>query len=243
VTAQPAAGTLYLIPTNLAEPFATSAVLPSDVIDTTRKLRHFIAENAKTARAFLKQVGVTRPLQEISIVEIDKHSNANADAGINAMLAPLINGEDVGLVSEAGAPAVADPGALVVAAAHAKGIRVTPLVGPSSILLGLMGSGLNGQRFAFQGYLPQEKSARIKAIVEFERESRQKNMTQIFIETPYRNQSLFGDLIAALAPETRLCIAANLTAATERIETAPVQAWKKREVAIEKVPTLFLFLA
>jgi 16S rRNA (cytidine1402-2'-O)-methyltransferase len=239
MTTSSASGTLYLIPTNLAEPFTTGAILPDDVIDTTRKLRHFVAENAKSARAFLKQVGVTGPIQEISIVEMDKHSNLNIDA----LLAPLINGDDVGLVSEAGAPAVADPGALVVAAAHAKGIRVAPLVGPSSILLGLMGSGLNGQRFAFQGYLPQEKPARSKAIVEFERESRQKNMTQIFIETPYRNQSLFGDLIAALAPDTRLCIAVNLTAATERIETATVRAWTTREVVIEKVPALFLFLS
>jgi 16S rRNA (cytidine1402-2'-O)-methyltransferase len=239
MTTTPAAGTLYLIPTNLAEPFVTNTVLPTEVINTTRKLQHFIAENAKTARGFLKQIGVTRPIQEISIVELDKHSSVNADA----LLAPLINGDDVGLVSEAGAPAVADPGALVVAAAHAKGIRVAPLVGPSSILLGLMGSGLNGQRVAFQGYLPQEKPTRSKAIVEFERESRQKNLTQIFIETPYRNQSLFSDLIATLAPDTRLCIAVNLTAATERIETATVKAWKTREIVIEKVPALFLFLA
>lgn len=239
MTAKPAAGTLFLIPTNLAEPFTAGAILPPDVIDTTRRLRHFIAENAKTARAFLKQVGTTCPIQEISIVEMDKHGDRNVDA----LLAPLLSGHDVGLVSEAGAPAVADPGARVVAAAHAAGIRVTPLVGPSSILLGLMGSGLNGQRFAFQGYLPQDKPARVKAITEFERESRQKNMTQIFIETPYRNQSLFADLVSTLAPATRLCVAINLTAAAEKIETATVQEWRKREPNMERAPALFLFLA
>lgn len=239
MTAKPAAGTLFLIPTNLSEPFTAGAILPPDVTDTTRKLRHFIAENAKTARAFLKQIGVTCPIQEISIVEMDKHSGSRAET----LLAPLLSGHDVGLVSEAGAPAVADPGARVVSAAHAAGIRIAPLVGPSSILLGLMGSGLNGQRFAFQGYLPQDKSARTKAIAEFERESRQKNMTQIFIETPYRNQSLYAHLVDTLAPATHLCIAINLTATTEQIQTATVQEWKKREPALERAPALFLFLA
>jgi 16S rRNA (cytidine1402-2'-O)-methyltransferase len=239
MTAGKAPGTLFLIPTNLADPFTTGAILPPDVVDVTRKLRHFIAENAKTARAFLKQAGVTCPIQEISIVQMDKHG----DGGVDALLAPLLSGHDVGLVSEAGAPAVADPGARIVAAAHANNVRVAPLVGPSSILLGLMGSGLNGQRFAFQGYLPQEKTARNKVIAELERESRQKNMTQIFIETPYRNQSLFADLVTTLAPTTRLCIAISLTAAAECIRTATVQEWKKREPAMERAPALFLFLA
>ncbi len=233
-------GTLYLIPTHLAEPIAADAILPRDVLAIALRLEHYIAENAKTARAFLKGIGLARPLQEISIAELDKHAPQNA---IDALLTPLMAGHDVGLVSEAGAPAVADPGALIVATAHARGVRVAPMVGASSILLGLMGSGLNGQRFAFHGYLPQEKLARQKAIAEFERESRQKNMTQIFIETPYRNAPTFADLLTTLNEATQLCVAANLTASDERIQTTSVNSWRKRNASLEKVPTLFLFLA
>ncbi len=241
-------GVLYLIPTHLALPISAETILPRDVISVALKLDHYIAENAKTARAFLKAIGTTRPLQEISIQELNKHADVRLEsaaqtAELNVLLAPLLAGHDVGLVSEAGAPAVADPGAVVVAAAHNLGLRVVPLVGPSALLLGLMASGLNGQKFAFHGYLPQDKTARTKAIQELERESKRANVTQLFIETPYRNQALFDDLLTALTPTTRLCVAANLTGSTEQIRTFPIAAWRSRGTELEKSPTLFLFLA
>ncbi len=236
-------GKLYLIPTNLADPFTPVSILPNNVISTALTLNHYIAENAKTARAFLKAIGISRPLQEVSIIELEKHINQAANDSAHTLLAPLLAGFDVGLVSEAGAPAVADPGAIVVAAAHEAGIQVIPLVGPSSILLGLMASGLNGQKFAFHGYLPQEKTARTKAIAELERESKQKKMTQMFIETPYRNAPLFTDLIATLNPGTQLCVATNLTGLNESVQTMQVAKWRLHQQEIEKVPTLFLFLA
>jgi 16S rRNA (cytidine1402-2'-O)-methyltransferase len=236
-------GTLYLIPTNLTEPFRAEAILPAEVRAQALRLDHFIAENAKTARAFLKAIGIARPLAEISIVELDKHNAAGETEGKAALLTPLCDGHDVGLVSEAGAPAVADPGARVVAAAHKAGIRVVPMVGASSLLLGLMGSGLNGQCFAFHGYLPQEKSGRITAIQTLERESFARGMTQMLIETPYRNQPLMDDLLASLSAKTHLCVAADLTGANEMIETKPVSEWKRLSPKLAKVPTLFLFLA
>jgi 16S rRNA (cytidine1402-2'-O)-methyltransferase len=237
-------GTLYLIPTTLTDPLVADRVLPRDVIATTLSLTHFIAENAKTARAFLKALGIDRPLAELNIVELDKHANGPDRAErLAPLVAPLLAGHDVGLVSEAGAPAVADPGADVVALAHQAGVSVVPLVGPSSLLLGLMASGLNGQKFAFHGYLPQDKIARTKAIQELDRESRQRNMTQLFIETPYRNQALFADLVQSLTPTTRLCVATDLTGADEHVMMRNISAWKRENFTLEKLPTLFLFLA
>ena len=233
-------GTLYLIPTNLSDGFAPTQILPASVIATALRLNHFVAENAKTARAFLKQLGIERPLLEVSIVELNSQTPDNL---ISNMIAPLVAGQDVGLVSEAGAPGVADPGALVVALAHQHNIAVVPLVGPSSILLGLMASGLNGQTFAFHGYLPQEKTERIKAISALEKESRQRNMTQLFIETPYRNQVLFADLLSTLASSTRLCVARDLTGPREYVRTMRIVEWKRSSLTLEKLPTLFLFLA
>lgn len=231
-------GALYLIPVNLAEPYTGDAILPHTVLATARRLTCFIAENAKTARAFLKGIGSTRPMAEINIVEIDKHAK-----GIQAdvYLAPLLSGHDVGLVSEAGSPAVADPGAEVVAAAHAHGIRVVPGIGPSSILLALMASGLNGQKFAFHGYLPREREKRILAIQELERESHKKNMTQILIETPYRNQALQDDLARTLRASTRLCVAADLSGAAEKICTQTAEKFVGTNAPTN--PAIFLFLA
>lgn len=232
-------GTLYLVPVNLAEPVVVDAILPAEVISTVRRLEHFIAENAKTARAFLKAAGVTRPLQEISIVELNKHAGgAQPD-----LLAPLLGGHDVGLVSEAGSPGVADPGAEVVALAHAKRIKVFPLVGPSSLLLGLMASGLNGQRFAFHGYLPVDKADRSRAIAELERESRQRGMTQMFIETPYRNQAMMNDLVSSLAATTRLTVAIELTGPGQSIVSRRVSDWKNSPITMPRAPALFMFLA
>ncbi len=233
-------GTLYLIPSNLSEPFLPAQILPATVIATAIRLNHYIAENAKAARAFLKGIGVVRPLLEISILELNDRTPKHA---LNDMIAPLVAGHDVGLVSEAGAPGVADPGAVIVAIAHQRGIPVVPLVGPSSILLGLMASGLNGQTFAFHGYLAQDKTARAAAIIALEKESRQRNMTQLFIETPYRNEALFADLIKVLAPSTQLCRARDLTGNRENVQTMSVGEWRKHMPALEKLPTLFLFLA
>ena len=233
-------GTLFLIPANLSEPFTPRAILPHEVIAIALRLDFYIAENAKTARAFLTSLGIERPLREVSIRALNERTGKDELA---EMLRPLLAGSDVGLVSEAGAPGIADPGAMVVALAHDHHIKVMPLVGPSSILLGLMSSGLNGQKFAFHGYLPREKTARVKAIQELERESRQRNMTQIFIETPYRNHLLQADLIATLSPATRLCVAFDLTGSTQSIIQQPVAAWRKAPVEARNTPALFLLLA
>ena len=235
-----ATGTLYLIPSNLSVPFTPAAILPRDVIAIASRLDYYIAENAKSARAFLQSLGIERPMRDVSIVELNARTGKDALA---EMLVPLQGGYDVGLVSEAGAPGVADPGAMIVELAHRADIRVMPLVGPSSILLGLMASGLNGQRFAFHGYLPQEKTARISAIRELEQESRRRDMTQMFIETPYRNHALMADLIATLAPATRLCMASDLTGPTERIVQQPVAAWRNVALEVVKAPAMFLILA
>ena len=233
-------GTLFLIPSNLSDPFTPTQILPATVIATAIRLNHYVAENAKSARAFLKGIGVVRPMAQISIQQLNSQTRADT---LTQMIAPLLAGHDVGLVSEAGAPGVADPGALLVALAHQHGIAVVPLVGPSSILLGLMASGLNGQTFAFHGYLPQDKAARADVIVALERESRQRNMTQLFIETPYRNQALYADLLATLAPSTQLCVARDLTGNHEYVRTSRVADWRIQTLVIEKLPTLFLFLA
>ena len=236
----PAPGTLFLIPVNLSDPCAPAAILPQEVIDTALRLEYYIAENAKTARAFLKSLGIDRPLKELSIRELNERTRQEELA---EMLKPLLAGNDVGLVSEAGAPGVADPGATVVALAHDHHINVMPLVGPSSLLLGLMASGLNGQKFAFHGYLPQDKLARIEVIRELERESCTRNMTQIFIETPYRNGALLADLIATLSAATRLCVACDLTGTGQTIIQQSVAKWRKAPVYARKLPTLFLLLA
>lgn len=234
-----ARGTLFLIPTNLSDPFTPGAILPQEVIELALRLDFYIAENAKTARAFLKSLGIGRPLLQVSIRELNTHTDINE---LTELLEPLLAGNDVGLVSEAGAPGVADPGAMIVDLAHRHHINVMPLVGPSSILLGLMASGLNGQKFAFHGYLPQEKTARIKAIQELERESKQRNMTQMFIETPYRNHALLADLITSLSPATRLCVASDLTGQAQTIVQQRVDNWRKAPIELGKTPSMFLLL-
>lgn len=233
-------GTLYLIPTPLG-PAPIEALLPPAVLATVQRLDCYVAESAKTARAFLKAAGVARPLAEIGIQELNEHTPEDA---VSALLAPLLAGRDMGLVSEAGAPGVADPGALLVRAAHGKGIRVRPLVGPSSILLALMASGLDGQRFAFHGYLPVDAGERAKRLKELEALSRRERMTQLFIETPYRNAGMFEALIATLGPQTRLCVARELATEAEWIATDTVARWKARtRPDLAKRPAVFLFLA
>ncbi|NJD24571.1 MAG: SAM-dependent methyltransferase [Betaproteobacteria bacterium] len=233
-------GTLYLIPVPLG-PGDPATVLPAPVLANVRTLGHFIAENAKSARAFLKACGTERPLQQISIAELNEHTRPG---DLPALLAPLLAGSDVGLVSEAGSPAVADPGATLVALAHQHAIRVVPLVGPSSLLLALMASGLDGQRFAFHGYLPARDTERAQALRTIENESRKLRQTQIFIETPYRNRALFETLLKTCQPTTRLALATDLTLPGESVRTLPVAAWKKATPPdLERRPTVFLLLA
>ncbi|MEI7291326.1 SAM-dependent methyltransferase [Paraburkholderia tropica] len=236
-------GTLYLIPNTLGDgdEAALAYVLPAPVRERAGTLASYIGENAKSTRAFLKRVGTTRPIQEIEIREL----NVNTPAGeVDKLLAPLLKGIDTGLVSEAGVPAVADPGALLVRRAHERGIKVVPLVGPSSILLALMASGLNGQSFAFHGYLPVDANERIKKLRELEQTSRKAKQTQIFIETPYRNKTLLDALVATCAPSTLVCVAADLTLPTETILSRAISEWKKPPTPdLHKRPAIFLMLA
>jgi len=233
-------GILYLIPVPLGAT-APEAVLPLPVIERIRPLTHFAVESAKSARAFLKAVGTEQPLQVLHLEELNEHTPESA---LNHLLAPLIAGHDLGLISEAGCPAVADPGANLVALAQQREIRVVPLVGPSSLLLGLMASGLNGQRFAFLGYLPAKDPERQKALRELEGESRKHRQTQIFIETPYRNRQLLGAILNTCQPGTRLTVATDLTLPGEYIVTRNLAAWKKAPLPeIDRRPTIFLLLA
>ncbi|WP_028312956.1 SAM-dependent methyltransferase [Derxia gummosa] len=244
------AGTLWLVPNTLGAPEPAldgearaawlASLLPAGVMETAGRLDYFIGEHAKSTRAFLKLVGTQRPVQEIEIAELNINTRAEA---LPALLAPLLAGRDAGLVSEAGVPAVADPGAMLVRLAHAKGVPVRPLVGPSSILMGVMASGLNGQSFAFNGYLSTDPAARAQRLRELEARSRAEGQTQVFIETPYRNQALLDALIATLVPSTLLCLATHLALPDEAVEMRPVKAWKGAKPAFHKKPTVFLFLA
>ena len=233
-------GRLYLIPVPLGLLPADSA-LPPSVCAVAKQLKHFIAENAKSARAFLKSLPSEAPLQQIEIHELNEHT---ASSMLAELLAPLLEGIDVGLISEAGCPAVADPGADLVALAHAQGIQVVPMIGPSSILLALMGSGLSGQNFAFHGYLPAKDDQRQKKLKELEKDSRQEKRTQIFIETPYRNRQMLETLIRSCAPTTRICVATDLTLSSECIMTCTPAEWRHRGVPnIDRRPTVFLLQA
>ncbi len=225
------AGILYAIPTPLGA--SPEESLPASALLTVRALRDFVAENARSARAFLSACGCDPKLA--SIKEIGEE--------VGALLQPLRDGRPLGLLSEAGCPAIADPGAKLVEAAHREGIRVVPLVGPSSIVLALMASGLEGQRFAFCGYLPREKAARERRIRELEQRSRRENETQIFIETPYRNDALLEALLGTCAPATRLCVASDLSLPSEAVVTRPVSAWRSAAAAIGRRPAIFLLLA
>jgi 16S rRNA (cytidine1402-2'-O)-methyltransferase len=246
-------GTLYLIPNTLgpteATPGALCDVIPTQVQALTARLDYFVAENAKTARAFLKLIAIdhplAKPLQEIEISELNVNTPPAALAGL---LAPLLAGRDCGLVSEAGVPAVADPGADLVRLAHQHGITVKPLVGPSSLLLAVMASGLNGQSFAFNGYLPTDAALRLKRIKELEQRSGREKQTQLFIETPYRNGAMLEALVAACQPGTLISVATDLSLATESIRTLSGAKWKSLLGAgkmpdFHKKPTVFLLLA
>ncbi|MFN8145471.1 MAG: SAM-dependent methyltransferase [Bacteroidia bacterium] len=229
------AGTLYLIPTFLSEDNAD--VLTASGLKIVHQLKEFIVENEKTARRFLKSISSPFAQSEFQFQTLNEHTSKEE---INSLLQPLIEGRNIGLMSEAGAPGVADPGSNLVQLAHSKGIRVHPLIGPSSVLLSLMASGLNGQSFLFHGYLPREASLRKQKIKELEKDTWKKNQTQIFIETPYRNQALLADILGQCTDETLLCIAVNLSSPTELIMTKKISAWKIKSPDLNKKPCIFL---
>ncbi|GAA5234104.1 SAM-dependent methyltransferase [Verticiella sediminum] len=232
-------GRLHLIPVGLGDA-PVARWLPPEAQAAAAGLSIYIAENAKAARAFLKQIGTERPLQEITVHAQDADTPV---ADIRQWLAPLRQGRDIGLVSDAGCPAVADPGARVVAAAHAMGAEIQPWVGPSSILLGLMASGLDGQRFAFHGYAPVQEGERARQIKAWEQHSMRHKQTQLFIETPYRNRAMFDTLLQTLRGDTRLCVARALTTEQQWVRTRTIAEWKQHPApALDKQPTLFLFL-
>jgi len=232
-------GSLYLLPNTLGD-VAPEAVIPTAALDRARSLDYIIAEDPKAARAFLKRIAPTRPLQSIRVERLD-HNTKGSD--IPAFLEPLLAGSDAGLLSEAGLPAVADPGASLVRLAHEKGVRVVPLSGPSSILLALSASGLDGQRFAFPGYLPIAETELVSTLKECERRSRKLKQTQIFIETPYRNDRTLATMLRALAPATLVCVAADLTLESESVKTQPAAAWRKETPQLKGRPAVFLLLA
>lgn len=232
------AGTLFLIPAPLGD--ESIAWLPASEAAKVLHIRHFVVEAEKTARKHLKALGVTTPIRELVMNTLNEHTKP---ADVAALLAPLLAGEDVGLISEAGCPAVADPGAQLVALAHERGIRVAPLIGPSSILLALMASGANGQCFAFHGYLPVDAAEKAKVVKELEQRSRQRNETQVFIETPYRNNALLQQLRETLAPATRLAVACDLTLPTETIVSRLVKDWPQAAPDFHKRPAIFILHA
>ncbi len=230
------AGKLYLIPTTLGdnEPLE---VLPISVKKVIEKINHYIVENEKSARRFIKKISPRKSQSSLHIYILDKFTDALES---QHYLDVCSKGLNIGLVSEAGVPAIADPGALIVQMAHQKNIKVVPLVGPSSIVMAMMSSGLNGQNFAFNGYLPIDKAERKKSIKQLERLSFDKDQSQLFIETPYRNEKMFTDLLQTLSAATQLCIAVDITLSGEFIKTQSVQDWKKEKVALYKRPAIFI---
>jgi len=229
-------GTLYLIPVPLAEE-SIDRTVPEYNVSIINSIKTYIVENEKTARRWLKEMGLTIPQSDLTLLPYGKHADKSDSA---FYLKALLQGEDVGLMSEAGCPGVADPGAEIVALAYAKGIKVVPLIGPSSILLALMASGFNGQSFAFHGYLPIDKAQRFKKLKELESQAERFKQTQIFIETPFRNNQLIEEIIRNCKNSTRLCIACNLTASDEQIISIPIEQWRKMKVDIHKKPAIFL---
>lgn len=230
-------GHLYLVPVPINQSDKTSILLPKDKY-IVEHLNYFVVENVKTARFYLSALNLNHPIQSLEFNVIN--SSTSNEAMLN-YLNPIQQGFNIGLLSESGCPAIADPGAKLVALAHQKDIKVIPMIGPSSILLALMASGLNGQQFKFHGYLPSEKSKRIKKVISIENESKKNNETQIFIETPYRNQHVFNDLIETLNEQTQLCIGSNITSENESIVTKKIKDWKKIITTdLKNKPCIFL---
>lgn len=232
-------GKLYLIPNTLGDS-PIERVLPQYNSELINKIDHYIVENIRTARRFLSKSGIKTKIDNLEFFELNKHTQPE---DIHSFLSPLNNGIDMGVISEAGVPAVADPGAEIVRIAHESGIKVVPLVGPSSILMALMASGFNGQSFAFNGYLPVKPPERVKQIKNDELKSKKEGQTQIYIEAPYRNMQLFDSFIKTLNPGTKLCIAVDISLESENIITNTVKSWKKNKVEIHKRPAIFIVQA
>lgn len=228
--------TLYLIPVPLSEGTHGSA-LPAANLEVIHKVRHYIVENARTARRFLKACDRDIDIDTLEMYELNRHTDPGQ---VGRMLEPMASGHPMGVISEAGCPAIADPGADVVAIAQRKGYKVVPLVGPSSIIMSVMASGFNGQSFAFNGYLPIDPHARAAKIREMERRIRKEDQTQIFIETPYRNNKLISWLSQTLGTDLKLCVASDITGPRESIVTLPVEKWRSRRYDYDKIPTIFL---
>lgn len=229
-------GKLFLIPNVLAENTAQSVITPQ-VKEVISKTKIYLVENLRTTRRYISSLKLGVNIEELHMEVLDKNTNPES---INRLMQPLLNGADIGVISEAGCPGIADPGALAVAHAHAKGIQVVPLSGPSSMFLALMGSGFSGQSFAFHGYLPIDKKERAMALRKLESESIREQRAQIFMETPFRNNQLLEDLLSNLSPQTKLCIAKNITASDELVLTQTISQWKKTPIDLHKVPTVFV---
>lgn len=236
MSSKPSKGKLYLLPTLLGEG-EPSYVLPVSVAEIVARIDHFIVENEKTARRHIKQLVPEKSQEVLQLKLLNKHTDP---ADLPHFLKACLQGEDMGLLSEAGCPGIADPGADIVSMAHRQGIQVVPMVGPSSILLAMMGSGMNGQSFTFNGYLPIDLQARKNELKSLERLSLEKNQAQIFIETPYRNDKMLDTLIQVLHPSTRICVACDLTLATEFILTRTAGEWKKQKPQLHKRPCIFI---
>ncbi|RUA17072.1 MAG: SAM-dependent methyltransferase [Flavobacteriia bacterium] len=232
-------GKVYLIPTTLGDN-APLEVMPISIKGTIERIDHYIVENEKTARRFIKRVSPGKPQPNLIIQTLNKYTNPEE---IPSYLDPCIHGHDIGLLSEAGCPGIADPGADVVRVAHQKRIQVVPLVGPSSILMAMMSSGMNGQNFAFNGYLPIDNAERKTMVKNLEKLSREKGQSQIFMETPYRNNKLLKELLRILQKSTRLCIASDITLPTEFIQTKSVHEWGEIELDLDKRPTIYIIQA
>lgn len=232
-------GILYLIPSVLAEGSAHRVISPQ-IKDVVRNTKYFAVENLRTARRYISSLKLGITIEELQMQVLDKKTK---EQQIGQILAPLLEGHDIGVISEAGCPGIADPGSLAVEFAHKRGIKVVPLTGPSSMFLALMASGFNGQSFAFHGYIPIDKKARIEAIKKLENDSAANYRTQIFMETPFRNNHLLDDLKNTLNPSTKLCIAKNITGQDEFIQTKTVAEWKKTNLDLHKIPTVFLIYA
>ncbi len=232
-------GKIYLIPTTLGDSEIKS-VIPVNVVDIIEKLQFFIVENIRTARRYIRKVSRTKNIDEITFFELNKYTKPEE---ISEFLKPCLSGNTVGIISEAGNPGIADPGASVIAEAHKKNIDVIPLVGPSSVLLALISSGMNGQNFAFNGYLPVKDNERIRKIQELEKKSIAENQTQIFMETPFRNMKMLDAVLKTCKKNTLLCIAADITLKTEFIKTKTIGEWKKQKPQINKRPSIFILQA
>ena len=229
-------GKIYLIPTTIA-PGTEQQVLPLQITEAIRKLEYFLTENIRSARRFISSLNLDVDIQRLKFEALNKHSTPE---DISYLMKPILDGRNAGVLSESGCPGIADPGARVVASAHRLNIKVVPLVGPSSLLLALMASGFNGQSFVFHGYLPIDKSERVKKLKVLEREAYNRDQTQIFIETPYRNNQLFKSIVQTCRPETLLCIAKNLTHRHEEVRSLSVAQWQKAQTSFEKLPMIFL---